>query len=528
MRRSIQLDQTLTATHDHAAAWAGIGAAVSSIWHQKAVTASIGGVLSIFLYLGNILVLHITTPALFSLETFTSPVPIPVGTQSLPDFNRSLYDPPPFNISQNYTENETFNEVLWTAFNQLYFLPSVAGDGTNLGLNGGTLFDVLDFNSGSGNATVKATGFNFSCGYLTDVDKEFTFGGNEWEGNWTLNGENTNLRFFDTEFGIIKMPGTDSDYFDIGSVILYSTIPILDSNGDRGGLVNLQPSSVNFLSVSAVQIFQCSFTLVNQSAVVDAQSHQIQAVEPDLLKFTSTWTPYTEPMILRPAYNYMPDNIFDMFILFWEGAPATDIPLNVVFVAPGETLAPDLNVVDVYLAQKLNLLRATNETAGSLALHDVENALSELIAATFWTVGHLPPVHGLLAKCGNGVCIKDILNWCPLLRGTATSVTEIITLIRLDLSIIAVAAGLVASIALFLLSLPTSAFYKGGKDDRDILIDGTGLLHAIWMCRNHTELEALLPQVENPTINNLREAGMIRTRLVSGVDLRRRRRCDSF
>lgn len=92
MRRSIQLDQTLTATHDHAAAWVGIGAAISYIQHQKALPVSIGGIVSIFLYLGNILVLHITIPAVLSLATFTFPISSPVGTNSLPDFNRSLVE----------------------------------------------------------------------------------------------------------------------------------------------------------------------------------------------------------------------------------------------------------------------------------------------------------------------------------------------------------------------------------------------------------------------------------------------------
>jgi hypothetical protein len=108
----------------------------------------------------------------------------------------------------------------------------------------------------------------------------------------------------------------------------------------------------------------------------------------------------------------------------------------------------------------------------------------------------------------------------------------IAVLISLNLSLLAntnqVAAGLAVSIALLLLSLPTSLFHKGGDNPTDIPIDGTGLLHAIWMYRNHPELEKLLPQVENPTISNLREAGMVRTRLVSRVDLRKRRSCESF
>jgi hypothetical protein len=91
-RQNLISDQTLTATHDAAAAWAGIGSAMSHIWSQKAVPASVIGVLFPFLYLGNILVLHITVPGLFSLQSFNSSQSVPVITQSLPALNLSGYD----------------------------------------------------------------------------------------------------------------------------------------------------------------------------------------------------------------------------------------------------------------------------------------------------------------------------------------------------------------------------------------------------------------------------------------------------
>jgi hypothetical protein len=88
---------------------------------------------------------------------------------------------------------------------------------------------------------------------------------------------------------------------------------------------------------------------------------------------------------------------------------------------------------------------------------------------------------------------------------------------------IQIAGGLAASIFLFLLALPSLFISKGGSEETDIPIDGTGILHAIWMFRNHPELETLLPQVEHPTNENLRAAGLVRTRLVgSGPGLRKR------
>ncbi|KAJ7486754.1 hypothetical protein FB451DRAFT_1553975 [Mycena latifolia] len=60
-----------------------------------------------------------------------------------------------------------------------------------------------------------------------------------------------------------------------------------------------------------------------------------------------------------------------------------------------------------------------------------------------------------------------------------------------------------------LLSLPYTLFNRGVHEDSDLPIDGTGILHAIWLYRNHPELGTLLEQVEHPTDDNLREAGRL-------------------
>lgn len=85
-----------------------------------------------------------------------------------------------------------------------------------------------------------------------------------------------------------------------------------------------------------------------------------------------------------------------------------------------------------------------------------------------------------------------------------------------------ISAGLAASIALLLLSLPHSIVYifqrdtSTKEDEANTALDGTGILHTIWMYRNHPELAAILEQVEHPTDSNLRDAGMTEARLVGG------------
>lgn len=76
-----------------------------------------------------------------------------------------------------------------------------------------------------------------------------------------------------------------------------------------------------------------------------------------------------------------------------------------------------------------------------------------------------------------------------------------------------IAGGLIASAILLLLSLPFLDFHKSREQDDDVAIGGMGILHAIWLYREHPELEKLLVQVVEPTDVNLRKAGMVRIRL---------------
>jgi hypothetical protein len=55
------------------------------------------------------------------------------------------------------------------AAGSLYYLPSILDSATSLGLHEGTLYDVLNLDPVQGNATVNASGFNVTCGYMADV-----------------------------------------------------------------------------------------------------------------------------------------------------------------------------------------------------------------------------------------------------------------------------------------------------------------------------------------------------------------------
>ncbi|KAJ7108130.1 hypothetical protein C8R44DRAFT_857713 [Mycena epipterygia] len=521
-RCRLRMDETLTATHDSLAAWSGMGSAMSQLWNQKSMPASMFGVLSVFLYLGNILALHITTPALFSLETFNSSRSIVVGTQSLPAFDWSRY-----NLTDEEGLLNALTNVTEYVEDGLFAFPSIVGSTTNLGLSDGTLYDVLNSTQGIGNATVDATGFNITCGYMTDASLKFFPGDHGQTSNdtWEISWKERNITFdiYSTQPGVITSFGSFLHAEDY--IFIYSTIPIIDSNNNTGSWLNL--TTPMHSSVSSIQVLQCSLTVVAQMAIVDSQSRQIFTVEPTIKKTASEWLPYKNPepgvhSVFRNAGNDTTRNLLlDAWTVIYGVIPIS--PLSLDF----EESDDSVDESDLYLIEKLHLLPPGFKRPHNVTLHEVENGLSEIVAAMFWTVGRIPPrrgpvdVHLTRNNTVTAIAQQKVNDPPILLQGNAM-VTEISTQARLDLSIIAIAAGLAASIALMLLSLQFSLLPKDLASADDIPIDGTGILHSIWLYRSHPELEILLRQVEHPTNQNLREAGMIRTRLV-GRELREKR-----
>ncbi|KAJ7823142.1 hypothetical protein B0H14DRAFT_2827074, partial [Mycena olivaceomarginata] len=439
MRRGLQRYQTLTATHDNAAAC--------------------------------ILAFHITTPALFSLEAFTAPLSVPVQTQSLPAFNASAG----YNLS-----NPASLVVTNYATSSLYFIPSIMGGSTSLGLSGGTLYDVLDINAGTGNVTVNAKGFNISCGYVSESDVNITFQPQDLKNVYQVEVESTVGGFLipSTQPGII--PNLFNGYHQFSNLLLYSTIPILDSSGTRGPAITLDPPMNT--SISTIQVLRCSQTL----------AHKLLEAVPSINKTASVWTSGNPPLESNATTG---NGFLDAWATLYQMMPSSDFYLD----STGETFLL-ASLADLYLIRSLNLHPANFSNARTnVTLHELENALSVVVASMFWTLGHIPPTSGgyNFSDPGEFTEIQEVQNPLEILRGTA-DVTVIATQTRLD-----VVAGLVASIALLLKA-------------SDVPLDGTGILHVIWLYRNHPELETLVEQVGQPTDQNLREAGMVRTRLVGG------------
>ncbi|KAJ7352998.1 hypothetical protein DFH08DRAFT_804582 [Mycena albidolilacea] len=299
-----------------------------------------------------------------------------------------------------------------------------------------------------------------------------------------------------------------------------------NSAGKQSPLFALKPPMAT--GISSIQVLRCSLALVDQLAVVDAQTQQIKKIQPSFKKATSNWQPHREPSQIAydsedlPASfpNVTAENLLINAIqclksvnyVQWEKwyslIPASDFMLDYMNQNGTATSA-----ADVYLIQTLNLPPANLNNTRSVTLHDVKNALSTIVASVFWTVGHIAPTHhspigGVIFLNGKNGSITTPLANVPspitLAKGNVT-VTGIFTQARLEVS-----AGFGISIILMTLALSLLRLSGGYKRDEDFPIDGSGILHAIWLYRNHPHLETLLEQVEHPTDLNLRAAGMSR------------------
>ncbi|KAJ7848909.1 hypothetical protein B0H13DRAFT_1906509 [Mycena leptocephala] len=555
-RRNLTVNQTLTATHDAAAAWSGIGSAMVHIWRQRTVLASVFGVMSPFLYLGNILVLHITIPALFSLQSFNSTQSFPVTTQSFPAFNFSGY-----NFSSD--QDRATRDVITYAAKSLSAFDSIVQGAPPLGLSGGTLYDVLELNAGTGNVTVNATGFNVTCSYFTDFKLEFMGCGMVGNNCWAVISKNGSYldtlkpmgKIYDyipgscltthsvpgiiktSEHALALVPNMKDYQFGVieKGIFLYSTAKFVDSEGNTAFGADLTPSLVGGDNQTAsAQMLLCSPSLVVQQAVVDAQSRQLIEVTPGIKKTASFWpspiifpsvsdSPGLERVLTMPETSLM-DLAYEFYRLGPEAPPE--------FGFQDSSYSP-LSVTDLFLMQQLNLVpissfNRTDDTRASL--HELENGLSTILASMMWTMGNMPFPKWYDGLNGGDLNLQSTVSTVVhTLQGKA-EITREFTQTRLDRRVISqkylsrphpaarqVIGGLVVSIVLTLLSLPiTLSFHRDTNNAQDVPIDGTGILHAIWLYRNHPELEGLVGQVEHPTDHNLRTAGMVRINLVRG------------
>ncbi|KAJ7911718.1 hypothetical protein B0H13DRAFT_2328098 [Mycena leptocephala] len=498
-RRDLRRWQSLSVTHDSAASWNGIGSALAGVFAQRDLPSSLVGVLSAFIYLSGILALHITTPALFAVEAFNSTQLVHVPTHGLPILSGvNLSDP-----------SDVFRGIsaATATFPMLLYMDSLS----TIGIHGSTLYDVLSSNNGKGVASVNAYTFQIACGYVTDVTSR-NFVWNDTLQAWSVTTGGSNYTLIPPKTGIVSM----LKWTGVEDVVFYSTAPILDTNGATGPILNLSfPAPDATASTISIQLFRCAHTLAKLTAEVDVPSGELVSLGKASPSSESarTWLPFkdtNEPnvndLLTDGEMMATPEGFIDAWNIFYLFAPISNYQSS---AATGGFFFP---FTDLFLTLDLGLVSGSTSvpTPTSVTLLEVEASLAKLLASMYWILGHIQPTFGFQTDDQTGTIVTNLTS---LVEGRAT-ITEQVVRARLDLSIVAVAGGLAASIILLAVTAQFLQFREWGRTKGAAHIDGTSLLHAIWLYRHHPEIKTLLDQVDTPTSINLRRAGMARVRLI--------------
>jgi hypothetical protein len=190
--------QNLTATHDESTAWIGLGSALLVLLKQTRIAASVVGVSLITIYLVGISVLHISTPSLFTLQVFelsnSTTISKRIGMPKIePDgsagshFMICIFFLLTIWLTRDRNSALTWNDVV-SDFSYL----THADLGNTIGVQNGTLYDVLGDNNGTGTVAVGATSFNVSCGSFSNTT---ALGNGANPTTWTVYANDANTTF---------------------------------------------------------------------------------------------------------------------------------------------------------------------------------------------------------------------------------------------------------------------------------------------------------------------------------------------
>ncbi|KAF8214817.1 hypothetical protein K438DRAFT_2138348 [Mycena galopus ATCC 62051] len=505
--------QTLTAAHDQVLSWAGVGSAVSVLFSQLELQAAIAGPLSVGGYLATIALLHVTTPALFAIETFDHTFSADVRSQGVPLWNGSDTG----NVSSPFLQ-DVGNFFPW--------IHTLLEQNETIGLFNGSLYDVLAGPvSATAPANISASGFNVTCGYIPNINITAS---NVVNASLAWNITLPNGFMFQPSSSGPNILTTQAQSFGSASaatsgswpsMILYTTNQVIDSDGNTGFPIDITPPMGPNSTVSQLQILQYSRSLVPQLAQVEADSRLVipSSIQPSLYKTTSQWN-------IHDDSSQGSNNLDPLKGSEWP------IPLGRSSV-PMSILTDDdrqFAWMDLYLMENLDLDPSwiksgeVSTQSTTLHLHEIENALSSLIASYFWmgsyqflkdsdqqlilisAVGHIRP-GPLMIKYGVDENGNPAMNQPPVLSEASVTVIQTEPAIRLNVSI-----GLGASILALLLSM---RFIPPRNRISSASLTGLGILHLIWLFRNHPSLSNQLDQVDEPTNMALRSAGMIRVQL---------------
>ncbi|KAL1750894.1 hypothetical protein FB107DRAFT_223071 [Schizophyllum commune] len=493
LRRLLTSRQTLTAMHDEYNSWIGIGSALYTLYGQFRIRSALPWVLCVTVYLINITVLHIVTPSMLAL---------PVGRMSFidhvttrlayPDVDGMLYNGQSTEDGAAALYHALFTDASSLLPYVVLFNPDQAP-----GLAHSIIYDLPTAASESGSiAIVNSTIFTVTCGSLESLKLEDYYPKDARE-VWHYNishvhpdgTKQKHIRVKDIlpnnalSLTWPNVSGHDTRPAWNRSFYVYGTFDIEDSAGD------LLPSFALPRRVAAgapvnMSIVGCNLEGEQSTAGVNTTTRLAVMSGVSYLAHSAEWEVWRP---LDPA----PRDDLDILDL-WTTAMSKQYETH---FSLGTSKRYNLGFMDKYLISRLNLALPSYTEArvprGRVKWHQLQNALSELVAAYFWSMNQV-----------------NVDNQYRIERKseTETYVPQTVRILRLNRMSILI--GFFVSLVLMLLNFflvrPRRTHTKGAID----VLDSLGLLQTIWFVRGRPDILGTIGRVDRPEERRLREAGM--------------------
>ncbi|KAJ3543508.1 hypothetical protein NM688_g5846 [Phlebia brevispora] len=479
--------QTLSAIHDKSSAWLGLGSSLLALTNQGKLVTDLPGISMITAYLLLLFIVHTTLPGLFSVTTQDMTV---IATH-------------PTVLARQ--PNVTSMLGLGVQLNDLCSILTVHDvlNTTAVGVSDNMVYDIIPLTANAtGSAQVNAVTFSVDCASLPDASLTAFYpdGDGLSASDSGSSGPAYNFRFGGDRYlftvspmapGSLHVAGLNLDgEHGPSTLIVASTVPIVDSAGTNATVVNINPQwqqGSETDPVSSIYVVGCNFSSRNSTMNINAQSQIVDYTPP--VPTAMTWHDWTDPGVSADPL------LTDTLQLFADSAPPSTASyeqddINVFNATFQTSIQVEESLVDQFIIANAFLTGNASQYFQSITAGELNWSLGRAYAAVLWYCNTAGP--SLTYPAGENQLVQG-----------AVSISSLILQSQVTINTISLFAGLAASCALLVVAvtlLAKSGSFTHHIDDHNV----SGLLPVLWLLSD----EPRLATVKEPNLDALRAAGM--------------------
>lgn len=488
MSRMLARRQKLTVIHDICGAWAGLGSALSSIWRQIEIPTSWWAISAVTAYLASISVLHITSSSLLQFQTFNTSMATSVPTKR--------------GWPNDWT-NININSFDWASIGTSLPVVGKLPGLVSVGLSNNTIYDIPQTNSIAANATVSATTISSSCGLLPNIT--YSMGGGMISVNSSIAqglGISTGANYpWSDQVQVLQLYWIAPANYNLslapdpGVILMVSTLLNMEPSVQREVAVPVtweisDPTNFSAVDQYVVEVYlvQCSLSSMTAEAVLDIQTNSlltpISMSQPSRQWEITQWPQWTSndwQSGIGGALAYQVSSGYSFFSFSSPSIPSTVDEYIMSLIG--------LNLS----AEYFNVFRTGGYPLSTFTLSPdkLEAAIAQVTAQLIWTANQIGTSNGGL-QFGSGTAY----------------VNEQIVSLHLNINILPLLFAISASVIMITLALCMTRAFDVSSDNQAV-IPSTGTLQFLWLGCHSAPVNEVLNDVEHPTEDNLRRAGMI-------------------